>query len=71
MRKIFALLIAGMMAFTFAGCHHHHHHHHGNPTPAINRPAPHRPGPSYNAPSYHPGPGPVTRPAPLPPGRYK
>ena len=52
MRKFFALLIAGALAFTAVGCHHHHHHHdrnHGNP-PVVNRPAPQRPAPQRPAP---------------------
>ena len=46
MRKFFALLIAGALAFTAFGCHDHHHHHHDrkhtNP-PVVTRPAPPRP----------------------------
>ena len=62
MRKFFALLIAGALAFTAFGCHHHHHHdhHHGNP-PVVNRPAPPRP-----APPPRPVPPPQQRPAPRP-----
>lgn len=48
MRKFFALLIAGALAFTAFGCHDHHHHHHDrkhtNP-PVVTRPAPPRPAP--------------------------
>ena len=61
MRKIFALLIVGALAFTAFGCHHHHHHHHDNP-PVINRPATPRPAPrpGYPAPRpVQPSPGPV------------
>ena len=60
MRKFFALLIAGALAFTAFGCHDHHHHHHDrkrtNPT-IVTRPAPPRPAPQRPAPP---------RPAPRP-----
>ena len=62
MRKIFALLIAGALAFTAFGCHDHHHHHHDrkhtNP-PVVTRPAPPRP-----APRPAPRPVPPARPVP-------
>ncbi len=62
MRKIFALLIVGALAFTAFGCHDHHHHHHkSNPT-IINRPAPPRPEP-MKRPAPRPGqPAPVLTP---------
>ena len=64
MRKFFALLIAGALAFTAFGCHHHHDHHdrhHGNP-PVVNRPAPPRPAqrPAPQRPAPRPG-----QPAPV------
>ena len=58
MRKFFALLIAGALAFTAFGCHHHHHdhheRHHSNP-PVETRPAPPRPAPQPQRPTPRPG----------------
>ena len=58
MRKFFALLIAGALAFTAFGCHHHHHdhhdRHHSNP-PVVTRPAPPRPAPQPQRPAPRPG----------------
>ena len=58
MRKFFALLIAGALAFTAFGCHHHHHdhhdRHHSNP-PVVTRPAPPRPAPQPQRPTPRPG----------------
>ena len=58
MRKFFALLIAGALAFTAFGCHHHHHDHpdrkHTNP-PVVTRPAPPRPAPQPQRPAPRPG----------------
>ena len=58
MRKFFALLIAGALAFTAFGCHHHHHdhhdRHHSNP-PVVTRPAPPRPAPPPQRPAPRPG----------------
>ena len=67
MRKFFALLIVGALAFTAFGCHDHHHHHHDrkhtNP-PVVTRPAP-RPVPPARPVPGHPLPPRPGQPAPV------